>query len=160
MQTSSLSHHLSSHVQVVAYALSGSYAVLASMIDSVVDLLSQLLIALAERANQRWHPDYPTGRSRLETVAVLAAAMIMVTATVLIIRECIEGLIEGVGGHLPNLDLGVAVYCVLAVSTVIKIGLWLYCRKLAHLTPAMLAISEDHWNDIVMNLAGRIFISG
>lgn len=122
-----------------------------------MDLLSQILVALAERANQRWHPSYPTGRSRLETVAVLGTAMIMVTATVLIIRESIAGIIEGVKGDPPRLELGVVVYCVLGGATVVKLGLWLYCRRLSHLSPAMLALTEDHWNDVVMNIAAIVF---
>jgi hypothetical protein len=50
------------------------------------------------RNANRWHPNYPTGRSRLETVAVMACALVMACATVLVIRECIGVLIDGARG--------------------------------------------------------------
>lgn len=53
---------------------------------------------ISSRANKRWHPLYPTGRSRLETVAVLGAACIMATATVLVIRESIDAMVSGFAG--------------------------------------------------------------
>jgi hypothetical protein len=56
--------------------------------------LSKQSSVLFRNAN-RWHPNYPTGRSRLETIAVLACAMIMSCATVLVIRECIGVLVDG-----------------------------------------------------------------
>ena len=54
---------------------------------------------LTYRNANRWHPNYPTGRSRLETVAVMACAMVMACATVLVIRECIGVLIDGAHGE-------------------------------------------------------------
>ena len=141
--------------KIVAFAVSGSYSVLASMIDSVVDVLSQCLVALGEWANQHYNPSYPAGRSRLDNAAVLGATLIMVVSVVLIIRECVDAIIKGAEGILPHLELGPVFYGVIGGSTIVKVGLWLYCRTLAHLTPAMLALSEDHWNDVVMNVAGR-----
>jgi hypothetical protein len=39
---------------------------------------------------------------------------------------------------------------------VLKLVLWLYCRRLSDRSLAMLALSEDHWNDVVSNFAGII----
>lgn len=63
------------------------------------------MVALAARNAGRWNPDYPTGRSRLETVAVMACAMVMACATVLVVRECIEVLVHGAHGGLGDIGL-------------------------------------------------------
>ena len=42
------------------------------------------------------------------------------------------------------------------MATLLKLGLWLYCRRLKDRSPAMLALAEDHWNDVLSNLAGII----
>ena len=138
--------------------MSGSYAVLASMIDSVVDILSQCLVAWSEWCNRHYNPSYPVGRSRLDNTSVLGATLIMVVSMCLFIRECIEALLEGLEqGILPTYDLGPFFVVVIVFATLVKTGLWLYCRRIAHLTPAMRALSEDHFNDIIMNIAALIF---
>ena len=38
---------------------------------------------------------YPVGRTRLETVSVIVCAVIMSIATVLVIRESVQALIDG-----------------------------------------------------------------
>ena len=45
---------------------------------------------------------------------------------------------------------------IIGAATLLKLGLWLYCRRLRDHSPAMLALAEDHWNDVLSNLAGII----
>lgn len=46
---------------------------------------------------------FPVGRTRLETVAVIMCAVIMSIATVLVIRESIEALVDGLAHReLPD----------------------------------------------------------
>ena len=56
---------------------SGSLAVLASVIDSALDLLSQIVLAAASSARNVAAVEYPAGRARLEPVAVVVCAMLM-----------------------------------------------------------------------------------
>lgn len=69
-------------IKTIAFVVSSSKAVLASLVDSVVDLLSQLILAVAEKYIVRHSPDYPVGRSRLEALSVIACAFIMSMAAV------------------------------------------------------------------------------
>lgn len=62
--------------------VSSSKAVTASLIDSVVDLVSQGILSLANRYIATHSPDYPVGRSRLEALSVLACAVIMSVASI------------------------------------------------------------------------------
>lgn len=63
------------------YFISSSKAVLAALVDSAVDLVSQAVLALAETYMSRFSPDYPVGRSRLEALSVICCAFIMSTAS-------------------------------------------------------------------------------
>lgn len=67
-----------------AYAVivSSSKAVTAALADSAVDLVSQAILALADRYMSRHSPNYPVGRSRLEALSVIACAFIMSMASI------------------------------------------------------------------------------
>lgn len=69
-------------VKIYAVAISSSKAVTAAMVDSVVDILSQAILAMAEWYIGKHSPDYPVGRSRLEALSVIACAFIMSMASV------------------------------------------------------------------------------
>ena len=68
--------------KVYAVAVSSSKAVTAALVDSVVDLLSQGVLSMAERYISRHSPNYPVGRSRLEALSVIACAFIMSMASI------------------------------------------------------------------------------
>lgn len=61
--------------KIAAFAVSRSYSILASVVDSVVDIISQILLAVAAAKAKKWNPKYPTGRSRLESVSVIGCAV-------------------------------------------------------------------------------------
>ncbi|GLI69831.1 hypothetical protein VaNZ11_014538, partial [Volvox africanus] len=82
-------------VKIVAFVLSGSYAVLASAMDSLVDTLSQAVLALAEHQATRSNQRFPIGRTRISELAVLACAAIMFVSTAIVIREAIGCLVQG-----------------------------------------------------------------
>ena len=52
---------------------------------------------------------------------------------------------------LPELDMGILMYVILGSATAIKIVLWFYCVALQHRSDSMLALAEDHRNDILSN---------
>lgn len=65
----------------IVFVMSSSKAVLAALVDSAVDLVSQAVLALAETYMSRFSRNYPVGRSRLEALSVIACAFIMSTAS-------------------------------------------------------------------------------
>ena len=52
--------------KLYAVIVSDSKALLAALADSIVDLVSQAVLALADRYIAKHSPNYPVGRSRLE----------------------------------------------------------------------------------------------
>lgn len=137
-----------------AYYYSQSKAVLASAADSFVDIASQVVIAIAEHKMRRADPRFPVGRTRLETVGVVACAVIMTLSTLEVIQSSSYDLYAGIfQGILPQLDMGLVMYLILGAATGTKIVLWFYCVALQHKSDSMLALAEDHRNDILSNMS-------
>ena len=55
----------------------------------------QVVIALAEKYMRSADPRFPVGRTRLETVGVVACAVIMTIATIEVIQSALGDLYEG-----------------------------------------------------------------
>ncbi|CAK0784774.1 hypothetical protein CVIRNUC_007978 [Coccomyxa viridis] len=144
--------------KIVAYVLSHSSSILASAADSFVDIASQVVIAVAEKYMRSADPSYPVGRTRLETVGVVACAVIMTIATIEVIQAAAGDLVDGFAkGQLPELQMTVLMYIILGSATGIKILLFIYCYALKTQSDSMLALAEDHRNDIVSNLGAIAF---
>lgn len=60
-------------------------------------------------------------------------------------------------GQLPPLDMGLLMYAILGAATAIKIALFIYCFALKNQSDSMLALAEDHSNDVVSNLGAIAF---
>ena len=65
--------------KLVAYIQTGSLSVLAALLDSVLDVVSQLVLNYTEKHSsmQRSSALYPAGASRLEPIGVLTCASLM-----------------------------------------------------------------------------------
>jgi len=129
--------------------------VLAALADSVVDLLSQAVLSLAERYQAKHHLDYPVGRSRLEALSVIACGVIMAFANIEVIQYSIQTLIDGVDGDIPTFDTHWYTYALMGFGIFLKFILWRFClwaQNKLHLTSDMLdALAEDHLNDVMSN---------
>ena len=164
-----------------AWNLSNSSAVLASLVDSFVDLVSQLVIFVAEWKARRHDERFPVGQARLETLGVLACAVIMGVASTQVIVESSSTLYDGlVLNELPVIDASLIMFLVLGSATVLKAicyfvcqvtthttlysspsfyflflicSLTLICQALVDRSDSMEALAEDHLNDIMSNIA-------
>ena len=136
-----------------AVVTSGSKAVLASAADSAVDLASQAVIAWAEGKARRPDPRFPVGAARLEVVGVLVCACIMSAASYAVIAASAQDLWRGLMLRvLPEVEMGAAMYAVLAAATLLKAGCYLQCAALRSGSDAMVALAEDHLNDVASNV--------
>jgi cation diffusion facilitator family transporter len=140
-------------IKAIAFVFSSSKAVLASLVDSIVDLLSQAVLAYAEKYISEHSPDYPVGRSRLEALSVIACAFIMSMASVEVIQFSIVDLNDGFNGHKPHLTVDVALYSILSIGIVSKFFLWWYCLHVNRTVKSdtIHALAEDHLNDVLSN---------
>ena len=67
----------------------------AALSESERCLSPQVVIAVAEKYMRSADPSYPVGRTRLETVGVVACAVIMTIATIEVIQAAAGDLVDG-----------------------------------------------------------------
>jgi cation diffusion facilitator family transporter len=137
--------------KVIAVVESGSISVVSSLVDSVVDLTSGVVIWWSTRAMKtRNRYEYPQGKTKLEPIAIVILSVVMSVASLLLIKESITKIVvfsQDPDAPKPNYDV---VTIVITVATVlIKLVLFLLCRKVK--TPLCEALATDHRNDVLSN---------
>lgn len=167
----------------VAAGLSGSLAVITSVIDSAVDLVSGVLMWWSNRAMKHRDPyRYPQGRTKLEPIAIIILSVIMALASVQMIIQALQKIIAFAMYDLkPSyLHNDSVVFCVnisdmrqyvnpdgengpvfetesivICVATVvIKLILYFICRRIA--SSSAQALAQDHRNDVISNTGALI----
>ena len=154
--------------KLVAYLQTLSLSVLASLTDSLLDVISQLVLDYTERhsTKDRSSALYPAGAARLEPVGVLTCAALMGFASFEIVKESVQALIENEimieRGQDLDLDWKLSSVWGMLVIIAVKFGLWKLCtkamqehsRNLDNMTlcdPTLDALAQDHWNDALSN---------
>ncbi|KAF4697716.1 hypothetical protein FOZ60_000067 [Perkinsus olseni] len=134
---------------------SGSLAVLASLVDSLLDLLSQLVLWWTEhKANHSYNETYPAGQRRLEPLGVVICACWMGMASIEVIRESAGVLAEYIGtDKVPPLEMTPLVAAIMIVAIASKTALYFYCRKVGEEANSenVKALAQDHINDVFSN---------
>ena len=88
--------------KLAIYVATLSNSIMASLADSVVDILSQAVIALAEYHTKYEDPRYPIGKTRLETIGVIVSAGIMSVCSIEVIQRSVKVLLDGLVDHKPT----------------------------------------------------------
>ncbi|CAG2200219.1 unnamed protein product [Mytilus edulis] len=141
--------------KAVAAFLSGSISIISSLVDSVVDLSSGVIIWVTGRAiRQRLPYVYPQGRTKLEPIAIVILSVVMSLASVQLIRESIEKIINLTTGDSKPPTVDIATIVITASAIVIKFVLWLVCRRIK--TPTVQALALDHRNDVLSNAVALV----
>ncbi|KAF4323064.1 hypothetical protein BBO99_00003503 [Phytophthora kernoviae] len=138
-------------VKTYAACMSGSLAVLSSLVDSILDLTSQLLFWYSDKRMHTPSVKYPAGRRRLEPVAVIISATLMGMAAIEVIQQAVESLVKGLNGHQRQLDISTFTMAVLLVAIVVKLVLWYVCAQIGSHSPSADALAQDHRNDVFSN---------
>lgn len=104
VQMSLLANVLLFGAKLYAFIITSSQAVLASLVDSGVDIASQVVVFLCEREMRRVDRRFPIGKTKLQTVGTVVNACIMTVGAVEVIASCVQKLAGGWGS-------GKAVFC-------------------------------------------------
>jgi len=135
---------------------SRSLAVMASAVDSFLDLVSQTIIYFALKGSRIVDEEkYPVGRNRLEPIGIIVCASLMGIAALQLVWEGASKLLRGtLGGEdpaklIPNTDEW-TVY-LLGSAIIIKLILFILCRSAKNESDSMMVLSEDHRNDVLSN---------
>ena len=138
--------------KIIAVVLSGSISVVSSLVDSIMDLTSGIVIWWSTRSmNERNPYKYPQGKTRLEPIAIVILSVIMALASVLLIQTSFNQIhlfIQDPNATVPDCN---NVTIIITVSTVVvKVVLFLVCRQVQ--TPSCQALANDHKNDALSNI--------
>jgi len=131
--------------------LTGSLAVLASAVDSLLDILMSAVNYLAIRqAEQPADENHPFGHGKFETSATLFQSLIIAATGSWIIFEAVRRLRQGV--ELAGLEQGMII---LLVSVGVSVAISRYLRRIARATDSSaLAADALHFSmDVYTNLA-------
>ncbi|CAK7326052.1 unnamed protein product [Dovyalis caffra] len=140
--------------KVYASVESKSLAVIASTLDSLLDLLSGFILWFTSHAMKNPnHFHYPIGKKRMQPVGIVVFASIMATLGLQILLESGRQLIAKKG---PEMDKGQEKWMItIMVSvTVVKFLLMLYCRRFKN--EIVRAYAQDHLFDVITNSVGLI----
>lgn len=152
IQVSNIANMVLFIAKLYASIASRSLAVIASTLDSFLDLLSGFILWFT--ANAMRHPNqyhYPIGKNRMQPVGIIVFASVMATLGLQILLESARELISKSG---PDVDpqkekwmIGIMV-CV----TVVKFLLTIYCRRFKN--EIVRAYAQDHFFDVITNSVG------
>ena len=172
-------------IKVVAYASTLSLSVLAALTDSVLDVVSQVVLNYTEKNSSlsRSSAHYPAGASRLEPLGVLTCAALMGMASFEIIKESAESLMFDQDSISDVSGSGAASVWSMMGIVLVKLALWVLCvaaAKKKHSTlpalsssssggnnsaarqvvkvsdPTLEALAQDHWNDCLSNAVAAV----
>ncbi|XP_027360399.1 metal tolerance protein 10-like [Abrus precatorius] len=138
--------------KVYASIESRSLAVIASTLDSLLDLLSGFILWFTAYAMSKPnHYQYPIGKNRMQPVGIVVFASVMATLGLQILFESARELIAK---SQPDRDpvkekwmIGIMV-----TATLVKVLLMTYCRRFKN--EIVRAYAQDHFFDVITNSIG------
>jgi divalent metal cation (Fe/Co/Zn/Cd) transporter len=138
--------------KVYASMESRSMAVIASTLDSLLDLLSGFILwftANAMRKPNQFH--YPIGKRRMQPVGIIVFASVMATLGLQVLLESGRQLVAKSGIHMNSTEEKWMIGIMVSV-TIVKFLLMLYCRGFQN--EIVRAYAQDHLFDVVTNSIG------
>lgn len=143
--------------QVVAVCFSSSLSLIASTVDSALDLLCTLIVWTTNRLVQ-WRLKYlnkrfPVGRRRLEPLGILVFSIIMVISFIQILQESVTKLLPDASHKvtdLPPLAIS-AMAATIGIKGIIGLGCWRIK------TTQVQALVQDCKTDVIFNTISLLF---
>jgi cation diffusion facilitator family transporter len=143
--------------KLAAAYFSSSLSLIASLVDSALDLLCTLIVWTTNRLVQ-WHlkglkKRFPVGRRRLEPIGILVFSIIMVISFLQILQESVTKLLPSAphkAEALPPIAIGAMLGTVI-VKGIIGVG----CMRIK--TTQVQALAQDCKTDVVFNTLSLLF---
>eukprot|EP00158_Paraphelidium_tribonemae_P002500 Partr_v1_DN25419_c0_g1_i2_m53734 putative Metal tolerance protein len=143
-------------LKIIVTVFSGSLAVLASAVDSALDLISGSVMFITHRVmNRRDLFLYPVGKTRFENLGIIVFAAVMGSASFQIITESIRELVAGVTAP----DQGIFTIISLCIVVAVKFCLYVWCKLLSKQSVSCEALAQDHFNDTMTNTVTAILVA-
>ncbi|KAM0829647.1 hypothetical protein ACQ4PT_066754 [Festuca glaucescens] len=141
--------------KVYASLKSGSLAIIASTLDSLLDLLSGFILWFTAFSMQTPNPyRYPIGKRRMQPLGILVFASVMATLGLQIILESTRSLISDGGEFRLTKEQVMWVVDIMLAVTLVKLLLVIYCRSFTN--EIVKAYAQDHFFDVITNIIGLV----
>lgn len=141
--------------KVYASVRSGSLAIIASTLDSLLDLLSGFILWFTAFSMSTPNPyQYPIGKKRMQPLGILVFASVMATLGLQIILESVRQLLSDESDFSLSSDQERWLVGIMLSVTLVKLLLVLYCRSFTN--EIVKAYAQDHFFDVITNIIGLI----
>ncbi|KAI5019126.1 metal tolerance protein 5-like [Hordeum vulgare subsp. vulgare] len=142
--------------KVYASVRSGSLAIIASTLDSLLDLLSGFILWFTAFSMQTPNPyRYPIGKRRMQPLGILVFASVMATLGLQIILESTRSLVSSNGAEFRlTKEQEMWVVNIMLAVTLVKLLLVIYCRSFTN--EIVKAYAQDHFFDVITNTIGLV----
>ncbi|XP_010243372.1 PREDICTED: metal tolerance protein 4 isoform X2 [Nelumbo nucifera] len=134
---------------------SGSLAIAASTLDSLLDLMAGGILWFTHLSMKNINIyKYPIGKLRVQPVGIIIFAAIMATLGFQVLIQAVEQLIKDEPSEKMSSEKLAWLYGIMLSATVIKLALWIYCRSSGN--QIVRAYAKDHFFDVVTNVVGLV----
>nr|GME12807.1 metal tolerance protein 4-like [Ipomoea batatas] len=155
MKISNYANILLLALKIYATVRSGSIAIAASTLDSLLDLMAGGILWLTHLSMKSVNIyKYPIGKLRMQPVGIIIFAAIMATLGFQVLIQAVEQLIRNEPSDKMTSDQLAWLYSIMITATVVKLCLWIYCRSSGN--DIVKAYAKDHYFDVVTNLVGLL----
>ncbi|KAI5574568.1 hypothetical protein BDE02_10G153300 [Populus trichocarpa] len=138
--------------KVYASVQSRSMAVIASTLDSLLDLLSGFILWFTDHAMKKQNQyQYPIGKQRMQPVGIVVFASVMATLGLQILFESGRELITKAQPDRDPTKLKWMIG-IMVSATIVKFVLMVYCRRFEN--EIVRAYAQDHLFDVITNCTG------
>ncbi|KAF1972236.1 hypothetical protein BU23DRAFT_164488 [Bimuria novae-zelandiae CBS 107.79] len=141
----------------VAAIWSNSLSLIASLVDSALDLLCTLIIWSTNRLVgwklERLKKRFPVGRRRLEPIGILVFSIIMIVSFLQILQESVSKLLPS--GEHKTAELPPAAIGSMVATIVVKGTIWIGCARIK--TTQVQALAQDCKTDVYFNTLSLLF---
>ncbi|KAJ4353708.1 uncharacterized protein N0V89_005438 [Didymosphaeria variabile] len=141
----------------IAAIWSNSLSLIASLVDSALDLLCTLIIWSTNKL-VGWKLDhlrkkFPVGRRRLEPIGILVFSIIMIVSFLQILQESVQKLLPS--GEHKTAELPPAAIGAMVATIVVKGTIWIGCARIK--TTQVQALAQDCKTDVYFNTLSLAF---
>ncbi|KAI3723262.1 hypothetical protein L2E82_34726 [Cichorium intybus] len=142
-------------LKIYATVQSGSLAIAASTLDSLLDLMAGAILWFTHLQMKSINIyKYPIGKLRVQPVGIIIFAAIMATLGFQVLIQAVEELIRNSPSEKMNEIQLIWLYAIMLTATFVKLILYIYCRSSGN--KIVRAYAKDHYFDVVTNVVGLV----
>ncbi|AEE79737.1 Cation efflux protein [Arabidopsis thaliana x Arabidopsis arenosa] len=142
-------------LKIYATVKSGSIAIAASTLDSLLDLMAGGILWFTHLSMKNVNIyKYPIGKLRVQPVGIIIFAAVMATLGFQVLLVAAEQLISNEPSEKMNHVQLIWLYSIMLSATAIKLVLWIYCKSSRN--HIVRAYAKDHHFDVVTNVLGLV----